>query len=66
MGLETVDEPMVLLDEDDEPEGNDETPIDAFDELISQQILQIRPENQTQVHSSEILPLPCQSTVSIW
>lgn len=65
MGLETVDEPMVLLDEADEPEVHNEAPIDEFDELLSQQLSRFRPENRTQVPSSLSSPLPHQSAVSI-
>lgn len=72
MGLESVDEPVVLLDDIDEPEINDEAPLDAFDELLSQQLSQVRPENQTHAATpSQVLSLPyqsvaIQSTVSIW
>lgn len=65
MGLETVEEPVVLLDEADEPEVHNEVPIDAFDELLSQQLLQVTPENQTQVApSSQIPSLPHQTILS--
>lgn len=65
MGLETAEEPVVLLDEVDESEVQNEIPIDAFDELLSQQLLQVRPENQTQVApSSQIPSLPHQPLLS--
>jgi hypothetical protein len=56
MGLETAEEPVVLLDEDDESEVHDDVPIDAFDELLSQQLLQVTPENQTEVVPSSQIP----------
>jgi hypothetical protein len=72
MGIETVEEPVVLLDEADESEVHNEVPIDAFDELLSQQLLQVTPENPTQVGPSSQIPssphqsLPSQSAVSIY
>jgi hypothetical protein len=63
MGLETVDEPVVLLDEDDEPEVHNEAPIDVFDELLSQQLSKVRPENRMQVQSSQTPPLPHDSAL---
>lgn len=72
MGLETVEEPVVLLDEVDESEVHNEVPIDAFDELLSQQLSQVRPENQiqvapsSQIPSSPHQPLLSQSAVSIF
>jgi hypothetical protein len=71
MGLETVEEPVVLLDDIDESEINNEAPIDAFDELLSQQLSQVTPGNQTlAATSSQVSSLPdqsvaLQSTVSI-
>jgi hypothetical protein len=62
MGLESMDEPVVLLDEADEPEAHSEAPIDAFDELLSQQLSQVRPENSTQV-PLQAPPLPQQPAV---
>jgi hypothetical protein len=72
MGLESLDEPVVLLDDIDEPEISNEAPLDIFDELLSQQLLQVRPENQTCAATpSQVPSLPDQSvalhsTVSIW
>jgi hypothetical protein len=72
MGLESVEEPVVLLDDIDEPEINNEAPLDVFDELISQQLSQVRPENQTRAATpSQVPSLPdqsvaLQSTVSTW
>jgi hypothetical protein len=70
MGLETVEEPVLLLDDIEESEINNEAPIDAFDELLSQQLLQGRPENQTHAAPSSQVPssdqsVVVQSTVSI-
>jgi hypothetical protein len=72
MGLETAEEPVVLLDDVDESEVHNEVPIDAFDELLSQQLLQARQENQTQavpswqMPSSPHHPLLSESEVSIF
>ncbi|XP_023711349.1 uncharacterized protein LOC111866539 isoform X2 [Cryptotermes secundus] len=64
MGLETVEEPVVLLDEVDESDVHNEVPIDAFDELLSQQLSQVRPENQTEIAPSQIPSLPHQPLLS--
>jgi hypothetical protein len=67
MGLESIYEPLLILDDIDEPEINDDAPIDAFDELLSQQLSQVRPENQaSQVPSLPDQSVALQSTVSIW
>lgn len=67
MGLESIEEPVVLLDDIDEPEINNDTPIDAFDELLSQQLSHVRPDNQTsQVPSLPDQSVALQSTVSTW
>lgn len=72
MGLESLDEPVVLLDDIDEPEISNEAPLDIFDELLSQQLSQVRPENQTcaatpsRVPSLPDQPVALHSTVSIW
>ncbi|XP_069688572.1 serine-rich adhesin for platelets [Periplaneta americana] len=70
MGMETIDEPMILNEDADEPENlhevQDEAPIDAFDELLSQQLSQTRTENQMQTTLPvPTTPLPQQASAAI-
>jgi len=68
MGLESVDEPVVLLDDIDEPEIDNEASLDAFVELLSRQLSLVRPENRTHAATPSQVPSPValQSTVSVW